>query len=137
MSRLFPDCVRRRYRVSDSPIWWISHSPGDEHVDPTAIRTLAGLIEGFIAKQDGHSVILLDGLEYIAANLGFEKALFFLEHPTEYVMPRNALVQIPVDPACFDATEFSRLERFRGSFDESDVRRTLETHDAADSLLFA
>jgi uncharacterized protein DUF835 len=135
VSRIFPDRVKERYGISETPVWWISHSPGDEHVNPTAIGTIASLIEGFIAKQEGRSVILLDGLEFIAANVGFEKALFFLEHLTEHVMPRNAIVLIPVDPACFDPTEFARLERFRGSFDETDLRRALDTQDVAQNLL--
>jgi Protein of unknown function (DUF835) len=135
VSRIYPDRVRERYGVVESPVWWISHSPGDGHIAPTSIGTLAAQIEGFIAKQTDRSVILLDGLEFISANIGFDKALFFLEHLTEHVMPRNAIVLIPVDPACFDATEFARLERFRGSLEEIDVRRALETDEVAGNLL--
>lgn len=137
VSRIFPDRVRERYGLTDGPIWWISNCPGDEHVNPTALGTLTSVIEGFIGDHPDGSVILLDGLEFIINNVGFDKALLFLEHLSHFVMPCHAVVLIPVDAACFDSMQFARLERFHGSIREEEVRKSLDSRDLEQTLLVA
>ncbi len=131
VSRLHPTRVRAKHRLEGVTLWWISQSPGEGNFDPTAIGTLSRAIEDFIEEHPDGSVVLLDGLEYIAVNIGFDKALFFAEHLNEFVMPRRATVVIPVDPECFASTEFARLERFTGSLDEVEVRTAMDTFEVS------
>ncbi len=135
VSRLHPARVRAKHRLEDVTLWWISQSPGEGNFDPTAIGTLSRAIEDFIEGRPDGSVVLLDGLEYIAVNIGFDKALFFAEHLNEFVMPRRATVIIPVDKECFASTEFARLERFTGSLNEAEVRTAMDTY-AVSRVLF-
>lgn len=129
VSRLYPERVRSRYHLDRASLWWISHSPGEDHYDPSSIGTLSAAVEAFIEAHPEGCAILLDGVEFIMNNLGFAKALFFVERLHEYVMPRRAIVLIPVDPDCFETTEYARLERFLGAYDEEEVRKAMETRE--------
>lgn len=134
VSRLHPTRVRAKHALEGVPMRWISQSPGEENFDPTAIGTLSHAIEEFIEDRPGRSVVLLDGLEYIAVHIGFDKMLFFVEHLNEFVMPRRATVLMPVDPECFGTTEFARLERFTGGLDEAEIRNAMDTYDVNRAL---
>ena len=127
VSRIHPDRLRTKYGLARAAIWWITGSPGENHFDPTAIGTLSSAMEGFI---DGHAdgcLVVLDGIEYITVHVGFPKALFFAEHLNEYVMPRRATMWVPVDPDCFEPTEFARLDRFMDGITESELREALDS----------
>ncbi|HEY7588914.1 MAG TPA: DUF835 domain-containing protein [Thermoplasmata archaeon] len=128
LTRIYPEKVQARHRLPSVVLGWISHSPGDSCYDPTAIGTIAKTIEEFIDNHPQGCFILLDGIEFITNNLGFMKTLFFVEHVNEYVMPRQAIVLVPVDPDCFEPLDFARLDRFLESVDEADVRKALDVY---------
>src|SRR5256886_3940692 len=69
----FPEKVRSRYRFASVPVWWISFVPGDQHYAPNAIGVLAKVIEGFVDENPAGCVVLLDGVESIMNNIGFDK----------------------------------------------------------------
>lgn len=130
VSRLHPDRVRTRYGLGQVTRWWISTCPGDDNFDPTAIGTLASAIQGFIGVHLEGCLVLLDGLEYIGVNVGFDKTLLFLEHLNEFVMPRRATLLVPLSPECFEPVQMAMLERFTEAIDEADLRDALDLHDA-------
>ncbi len=127
VTRIYPEKVRSRYSLTSVPMWWISYSPGDQHYAPTAVGTLANVIEAFIDEHPTGCVVLLDGVECIMNNVGFDKDLLFIEHMNEYVMPRKAIVLVTVDPDCFNPSEFAGLERFLETIDELELRQVLES----------
>jgi hypothetical protein len=93
----------------------------------TAIGILAKVIESFIDDHPDGCVVLLDAVECIMNKVGFDKDLLFVDHMNEYVMPRKAIVIVPVDPECFGPSEFARLERSLESRDELELRQVLES----------
>lgn len=121
VSRLHPDRIRGRYGLVHAKLAWISTSPGDDQYSPTAIGTLASAIEAFINKNPTGCVVLLDGLEYIAIHVGFDKTLFFMEHLNEYVMARRASLIVPMSPGCFSTVELARLERYTEQIEQEDL----------------
>ncbi len=123
VSRTHPDRLRIRFGLENAETWWITGAPGDGHFDPTAIGTLANGIESFIDDHPDACLVVLDGVEYVSVHVGFEKTLLFVERLNEYVMPRRATMLVPVDPACFQPTEFARLDRFTGSLTEEELRQ--------------
>lgn len=127
VSRTHPNRLRTRFGLADVEAWWITGSPGEGHFDPTAIGTLSNAIERFIDDHPNGSLVLLDGIEYIAIHVGFEKALLFLERLNECVMPRRATMLVPIDPDCFQPTEFAHLDRFTGGMTEEELRQALES----------
>src|SRR5437867_11559771 len=87
ITRLYPDRVKReRALPTDAKVLWLSHTPGEDNHNPTAIGTLAKTISRFIEDHGGEAVVLLDGLEYLIVNNGFLQTLMFVEHVNEFVM---------------------------------------------------
>ena len=111
ISRQFPDRVRRERGVVDSRVIWLSHTPGQDYHNPTALGSLAKLISGFIDENEGVATILLEGIEYLSVNNGFLQTLMFVEHVNEFVMQRKAIVLIPVSPDALEEKELALLER--------------------------
>ncbi len=134
VSRIYPDRLRAKYGLASATIWWISESPGEDHFDPTAVGTLASAIERYIDEHPDGCLIVLDGVEFIAINIGFTKVLLFIEHLNEYVMPRRATMLVPADPECFDPKEFARLDRFTGGIVEEELREALDTYEVNRNL---
>jgi hypothetical protein len=126
ITTLHPEKVRSQYGLASVPVWWISYVPGDQHYAPTAVGILAKLLEAFIDQNSGGCVVLLDGVESIMNNIGFDKDILFVEHMNAYVMSRKAIVLLTVDPECFKLSEFARLERSLKSIDEPQLRLALE-----------
>lgn len=126
ITKMYPEKVRSRYSLASVPVLWISDVPGDQNYAPTAVGVLAKLLEGFIDENSRGCVVLLDGVESIMNNIGFEKDMRFVEHVNEYVMSRKAIVLVTVDPECFKPSEFARLERTLENIDEPELRKALE-----------
>src|SRR5256712_11169136 len=73
ITTMYPEKVRLRYSLASVPVWWISFVPGDRHYAPNAIGILAKVIEGFVDENPAGCVVLLDGVESIMNNIGFDK----------------------------------------------------------------
>src|SRR5437899_12665529 len=90
ITRQYPDRVRRERGLTETRIMWLSHTPGEDFHNPTAIGTLAKVIQKFIEDNNGEGVVPLDGLEYLIINNVFLQTLMFVEHVNEFVMQRRA-----------------------------------------------
>ena len=110
VTRQFPDKVREAFEIKDTRILWLSHTPGKDHHNPTSIGTLATIISSFIERYD-RCVVLIDGLEYLVINNGFQQVLRFAEHINEQVMQSRSTVLIPISPNAFSEKELALLER--------------------------
>src|SRR3989454_11893202 len=111
ITRQYPERVRRERGIEGGRIVWLSHTPGEDYHNPTAIGSLAKLISGFVEENEGVPVVLLDGVEYLVINNGFLQTLMFVEHVNEFVMQRKAIVIIPVSPDALEDSERTLLER--------------------------
>jgi hypothetical protein len=133
-SRIFPARLHAHYGLASATLWWISESPGEGHVDPTAVSTLASAFVEFIEDHPDGCVIVLDGIEFISMHIGFTKALRFIEQLNEIVMPRRASILVTIDPDCFEPKEFARLDRFTGGLSDEELREALDTFEVNRSL---
>lgn len=111
ITRQYPDRVRRERGLADVRVIWLSHTPGEDFHNPTAIGTLANVIQKFIEDNGGEGVVLLDGIEYLVINNGFLQTLRFVEHVNEFVMQRKAVLLMPVSPDTLEEKELALLER--------------------------
>jgi len=136
ITRQHPERVKKERELKDVHILWLSHTPGENFHNPTAIGTLAKVICNFI-EEKGEAVILLDGLEYLIINNGFLQTLMFVEHVNEYVMQKKAIVIIPISPDALDEKELALLERnleviesplIKMSLDTEEVSRLIDTY---------
>ncbi len=81
-----------------------------DHHNPTSIGTLVTVISSFIERYR-KCVVLIDGLEYLVINNGFQQVLRFVEHINEQVMQSASTVIIPISPSAFSEQELALLER--------------------------
>ena len=72
--------------------------------------TLATIISSFIERYE-EAMVIIDGLEYLVINNGFQQALRFMEHVNEQVMQSKSTVLIPISPSAFSEKELALLER--------------------------
>lgn len=128
ITRQYPDRVRRERGVT-SRVLWLSHTPGEDFHNPTAIGALAKLISNFVDENHGEAVVLLDGLEYLAVNNGFLQTLMFVEHVNEFVMQRASIILIPVSPDALEEKELALLERNVEVRDSPDIKTELDTRE--------
>lgn len=132
ITRQYPDRVRReRALPEDARVIWLSHTPGQDYHNPTAIGTLAKMVSRFIEEKGGESVIVLDGLEYLVVNNGFLQTLMFVEHVNEFVMQRQALVIVPVSPDALEEKELALLERNVEVLESPAVKLDLEMREVS------
>ena len=110
VTRQFPEKVREAFELKDTRILWLSHTPGKDHHNPTSIGTLATVISSFVERYK-KCVVLIDGLEYLVINNGFQQVLRFAEHINEQVMQSKSTVLIPISPSAFSEQELALLER--------------------------
>ncbi|MBN1677416.1 MAG: DUF835 domain-containing protein [Candidatus Thermoplasmatota archaeon] len=110
VTRQFPDKVKEIFDLKDTRVLWLSHTPGKDHHNPTSIGTLATIISSFIERYT-KCVVLMDGLEYLVINNGFQQVLRFVEHINEQVMQSRSTVLVPISPSAFSEKELALVER--------------------------
>jgi len=110
VTRQFPDKVREIFDLKDTRVLWLSHTPGKDHHNPTSVGTLATIISSFIERYK-KCVVLIDGLEYLVINNGFQQVLRFVEHINEQVMQSRSIVLVPISPSAFSEKELALIER--------------------------
>jgi Protein of unknown function (DUF835) len=134
VTRQYPERVRRERDLSEARIIWLSHTPGEDFHNPTAIGTLAKVIQKFIEDNGGEGAILLDGLEFLIINNGFLQTLMFVEHVNEFIMQHRAILLLPVSPETLEEKELALLERNVKVLESPALRTDLETREVSKLL---
>ena len=134
ITRQYPERVRRERGITSGRIIWLSHTPGEDYHNPTAIGSLAKLISGFVEENQGVGVVLLDGIEYLSINNGFLQTLMFVEHVNEFVMQRKSIIIFPVSPDALEEKELALLERNIEVVESPVVKMELETREVSNLL---
>lgn len=110
ITRQYPAAVRQEWGLEETPIIWLSNQLGKVYVNPANIGILGDTIIRFIEKSDD-SVIMIDGIEFLIVNNGFDKVLKMVHRITEVVMEFKSRVIISVDPRALEVREMALLER--------------------------
>jgi len=131
ITRQYPERVRRERGLPDVRIIWLSHTPGEDFHNPTAIGTLAKVIQKFIEDNNGDGAVLLDGLEYLIINNGFLQTLMFVEHVNEFVMQHRAVIILPVSPETLEEKELALLERNVKVLESPGLKMNLEAREVS------
>ncbi|MFQ5891812.1 MAG: DUF835 domain-containing protein [Candidatus Methanofastidiosia archaeon] len=108
ISREHPGKIEERYQPK-ARLFWLSQQESEEAINPTSLHILVHKITTFV-QNNKSSVILLDGLEYLFVQNGFERTLKHLHRINDVVMMHDAIVVIPIHPRSLDEKEMSLLE---------------------------
>lgn len=110
LTTTYPDKLRKRYNIA-TQIYWLSESEGEDTLYPTRLRfELTNTIFEFVKSNTG-SVVIIDGIEYLILENGFDRVLEFLKSVGDAMMENVAILLVPVDTESLSRKELSLLSR--------------------------
>jgi len=116
ITRQHPNNVVRKFNLDGVRLIWLSTTLGKDYIDPHNLNNLTNLANQFL-QENGRSVLLLDGLEYLVVHNDFARVLKFVEYLNEMVMQRQALLLISLDDRAFEPRQLALLERNAATLD--------------------
>ncbi|WP_048150034.1 DUF835 domain-containing protein [Thermococcus sp. AM4] len=97
-----------RFNEFGIPTLWITKVGGENRIEPTR---LAPLMHYLIERTDESTAVILEGVEYLILENGFETVFKFLTSLKDNVLSKKALLVLILDPRTFDERELKLLER--------------------------
>ena len=91
-------------------VFWLTFIDKSNTIHPTNLNKLGFTITSFIINHK-KAVVLLDGIEYLFLQNGFEKILNFLLFITDRISQYDAILLIPAYPKALSEKEMMLLER--------------------------
>ncbi len=128
ISRRHPSKLRDEKGLENVRLVWLSHTPGEDYHNPSALGSLNKLICRFIQDNE-RAVVLLDGLEYLTLYNDFVQTLLFVEHVNEFVMQNPGVVLIPLNPSALGSKELALLGRNLESIDGAALTKQMEREE--------
>jgi len=110
ITRQFPSKVRRKYGLEKTPIVWLTSERVEGETAVHSIQDLSILIANFLDRAK-RGVVLLDGLEYLITNHGFEISIRFLQTARSRFEQKDAILIAPLLEKAIDAKEATLIER--------------------------
>jgi hypothetical protein len=112
LSTTFPSKLSKEYGLDKVEKIWISHSSSPEFtaIDPKRLEFEITRALGNFMKDKG-SVILIDGLEYLVVENGFENVLKFLKKIGDLSSVNNCTLIISVNPTSLSSDQLTVLKK--------------------------
>ena len=110
ISRAYPEKLRRKYKLTKTPMLWLSRSEVGHTISPEDLPKLIYIINDFTRKSE-ESVILLDGIEYLMSQTSFNTVLKFLQELKDIITMNNSRLIVPVYKDTLPVKVYSMLER--------------------------
>ena len=121
ISRIHPSQIQEEYNVKDIPTIWLTQVREENCIEPTNITQLSIAVKGF-AEKGVEGVILLEGLEYLIIQNGFEVVLRFVQTMADIVMISKCRLIISFDAQTLGEVELHQLERELNVMNANEVR---------------
>ncbi|MCX6695531.1 MAG: DUF835 domain-containing protein [Candidatus Altiarchaeota archaeon] len=95
--RTKPDRIRSEYGLRTTPLLWMT-TIETEHksITPNELERLLLIIKDFIG-HDGDSILLLERLDYLISENGFEKTLTFIHQLNDMIVSSECILAISMD----------------------------------------
>ncbi|MEA1993070.1 MAG: DUF835 domain-containing protein [Euryarchaeota archaeon] len=120
ITRQHPKRVRVNYGLKRTPILWLSQTDAENTIDPSNISKLVHTIRNFV-KENKESIVLLDGIEYLKLQNGFDLIMKYLNMINDIVMTEEAKLVLPINPQAFTDNELAYIEREAKVFGEYEI----------------
>ncbi|VVB54431.1 Uncharacterised protein [uncultured archaeon] len=113
ITRFHPKKIREKYGLRRTPFFWLSkiRSHDEAVIDPSDLVEVSHTVREFLSKTEGQSVVLLDGVEYLVVQNGFETVLKFIESVDEMIEEFGGRLLIPIDSEAFSKEQYHMLCR--------------------------
>ncbi len=110
VSRIYPEKIKRKYKLVKTPMVWLSKTQTENSLDPNDLSKLIYTIKNF-TKKSKESVVLLDGLEYLITQTDFAGVLKSVRMLKDIIVLNNSRLLIPLHADALSKEENSLLER--------------------------
>jgi hypothetical protein len=116
VSHTYPDIIADRFKakreeiIKNTMMVWLTYQMGYRYINPSDTGMLVDLIERFTKDQE-KSVVMLDGIEYLIVNNGFEKVMNSMRSISEVVKQNRSILIIPIETKAVEKEELAILER--------------------------
>ncbi len=109
LSTTFPEKLKRTYRLRGKiKCIWISNAGGKDTISPGDTDKIAETVERFAQKFPA-SIVLLDGLEYLIVEHGFDDSMKMVKKITDASSMMDMTLLVPINPAALTTEELSAL----------------------------
>lgn len=126
ISRQHPSRLEERFK--NTRFVWISQTPGKDYYEPTALNSLAKLVCQFVEEKE-KCYVLLDCFEFLTIHNEFEHAFKTLELMNEFVMQRDAVFIMPINPQAMEPKQVSLLEKGMEVVESKEVKASMVEDD--------
>lgn len=115
MTTTFPEKVVKEHRLEGVDMYWLSDTnPGPKTLDPKRLDfEVIRALSNFAKAQKG-GAILLDGLEYLVVENGFDKTFKFIKRVNDLCSVHGTTFLVPITPGALDPDQMTML---RNEFD--------------------
>jgi len=110
ITREYPPRIRRKYGLEKTRVLWLSPEKDDTQQTLNTLQDISLLISDFTRKA-GQGIILLDGIEYLATNFGFEATIHFLQSKRSQIEMTDNILITPIIPGAFPSEQVKLIER--------------------------
>lgn len=111
ITRTNPARLRERFSVDGlETLWLTDRSESTERTVEPVLERLVHTVESYI-EEGGPGILMLDGLEYLRSNNGFEPVLKFLRHVVDEVSESDFSFLMALTPSTLQERELRILER--------------------------
>ena len=110
--RINPTIIRKKYNFSEdiTMLWLTDRESSKESTISPSLESMIYVAEEFIDKNE-KAVILLDGIEYLISNNGFNPVLRFIRRLIDKISETNTILLIGVGSKAMNEQELKLLER--------------------------
>ncbi|GEM_PF-4465030 len=112
ISTTFPDKLRKEHDLEGARILWVTDTTSDreETADPHRIHFEITRAISDVTSQ-GNGVVLIDGLEYLIIENGFEEVLKFIKKVTDICSMDEATLLVLLDPSSVERDQLTILKK--------------------------
>ncbi|AIF70347.1 hypothetical protein PAP_09865 [Palaeococcus pacificus DY20341] len=126
VSRRPPYIIRETFGLKETPVLWITKVDGENTIHPTRLEYLMQILVDFMKKENIPKAILLDGLEYLILENGFDPMFKVLTKLKDYAIINNTIILVPVIKHAYNEKEFALIAR-----EFTNIREILTTNKRA------
>jgi hypothetical protein len=110
VSRVHPQRLHPSIPEAGAECVWLSKTPTKRGVSPSNTTMILHEITTFI-RENEHSVVCLDGLEYLLVHNPLDEVMAFVNELTDMVQIEEFIMMVHVDPDALDEATLARLSR--------------------------
>ncbi|MBX8637091.1 MAG: isoleucine--tRNA ligase [Thermoplasmata archaeon] len=109
ISREFPDKLRRKHKLENCKIVWLS-SVGDENaVKPNDLEKIAMHLKEFFDETPG--MALMDCIEYLVSNNGFLPVVRLIQQLRDMTAKTGSILLVSLDPSTLSESDLGVLQK--------------------------